>query len=385
MKTCPKCGSTSPDSARFCANCGAPLNTGKPGRILPILAAAAVVLAVLAAVVFLLPQRQGKSASRTPDAPAQASEDAARIQWETLPGEASVQETVPASEATPAPSEDTAFSPEEKRPIAVDGGNQHSVILYSDGTVVTLGDDTYGQRGTSGWRNIVQISTFTNHTLGLRSDGTVAAAGDNSKGQCNVDQWTDIVAVAAGSRHSVGVRADGTVVAVGANEAGQCDVQDWHGVKAVAANTSSTFGLTEDGRVLVCGSFYDRNMNNWSGIVSLSVSSNHVVGMRSDGTVAAVGSNSDGQCDNLEKWSDTQAVAAGYGFTAGLRATGKVWVHGCDDHNEQAAMGWSDIVAIGSGIEHIIGIKADGTLVAKGTNDCGQCDMYRLNPQVSEN
>lgn len=267
----------------------------------------------------------------------------------------------------------------DKRPIAVDGGEKHSVILYNDGTVITIGDDTYAQRSTSGWRDIVQISTFSNHTLGLKRDGTVVATGANKEGQCNVSGWTDIIAVTAGSRHSVGVKQNGTVVAVGSNSSGQCDVGKWQNVKSVAANATSTFGLTNDGKVLVCGSFYNQNLSNWSDIVSISVSANHVVGVHSDGTVSALGENSLGQCDAMEKWRDTQQVAAGYGFTAGLRSSGGVWVHGCDEHNEHAAMQWTDIVTIGTGIDHILGIKQDGILVAKGVNNDGQCDVYRLN------
>ena len=72
-------------------------------------------------------------------------------------------------------------------------------------------------------------------------------------------------------------------------------------------------------------------------------------------------------------------AAVGYGYTAGLKNNGKVWVNGCDEHNEHAAMQWTNIVAIGTGTEHILGIKQDGTLVAKGTNDDGQCDVYALN------
>jgi len=269
------------------------------------------------------------------------------------------------------------------RPIAVDGGNSHSVILYSDGTVVTLGDDTYAQRSTSGWRNITQISTFADHTLGLRSDGTVVAAGLNTEGQCNVEGWTNIISVAAGSRHSVGVRADGTVVAVGANESGQCNVSGWTNVKSVAASNSTTFGLTRDGKILTAGSFTHRSLNSWSQINGISVSTNHVVAVHVNGTVSAAGANDRGQCDDIAKWNDVRQIVAGYGFTAGLRASGKVWVHGCDEHNEHAAMQWTDIVAIGSGTEHLLGIRSDGTLVAKGTNDCGQCDVYSLNQKLT--
>ena len=272
----------------------------------------------------------------------------------------------------------------EKRPIAVDGGEKHSVILYSDGTVTTIGDDTYGQRSTSGWRDIVQISTFSNHTLGLKLDGTVVATGANKEGQCDVSGWTDIIAVAAGSRHSVGVKRDGTVVAAGSNSSGQCDVGTWRNVKYVAANSTSTFGLTSDGKVLVCGSFYNQNLMNWSDIISISVSANHVVGIHSDGTVSVAGSNDKGQQDGLETKRDVVQVAAGYGFTAGLKNNGKVWVNGCDEHNEHAAMQWTDIVVVGTGTNHILGIKKDGTLVAKGANEDGQCDVYPINQQLED-
>jgi len=268
---------------------------------------------------------------------------------------------------------------EEKRPVAVDGGRKHSVILYNDGTVVTLGDDTKGQRSTTGWKDIVAISTFHNHTLGLKADGTVVAAGENGQGQCEVSDWTDIVAIAAGTQHSVGVRSDGTVVAVGANTYGQCDVGGWTDVRAVAASNGTTFALTNEGRVLVSGCFENRYLDNWRDIVSISVSSNHVVGVHSDGTLSSVGANDRGQQENLGKWMDTAQIAVGYGFTVGLREKGSVWVHGCDEHNEHAAMQWTEVVAIGTGTEHILGIREDGTLLAKGTNDCGQCDVYLLN------
>jgi len=66
------------------------------------------------------------------------------------------------------------------------------------------------------------------HTVGLKSDGTVVAVGDNNYGQLNVSTWTDIEQVAAGYRHTVGLKSDGTVVAVGLNNHGQCDVSDWN-------------------------------------------------------------------------------------------------------------------------------------------------------------
>jgi alpha-tubulin suppressor-like RCC1 family protein len=63
--------------------------------------------------------------------------------------------------------------------------------------------------------------------VGLKSDGTVVAVGRNNYGQCNVGGWTDIIQVAAGEMDTVGLKSDGTVVAVGRNDQGQCNVGGW--------------------------------------------------------------------------------------------------------------------------------------------------------------
>lgn len=49
------------------------------------------------------------------------------------------------------------------------------------------------------------------HTIGIKEDGTVVAVGDNSFGQLNVSSWTNIKAIAAGDLHTVGIKEDGTV------------------------------------------------------------------------------------------------------------------------------------------------------------------------------
>ena len=98
-------------------------------------------------------------------------------------------------------------------------GGYHTVGLKSDGTVVAVGDNTYGQRDVNGtdWTDIVAVAGGTYHTVGLKSDGTVVGVGYNIYGQRDVNGtgWTDIVAVAAGYWHTVGLKSDGTGVAVG--------------------------------------------------------------------------------------------------------------------------------------------------------------------------
>ena len=113
----------------------------------------------------------------------------------------------------------------------VSAGQDHTVGLKSDGTVVAFGGNGNSQCNVDGWTDIVAVSTGIFHTVGLKSDGTVVAVGENGDGQCDVEDWTDIVAVSVGEDHTVGLKSDGTVVAVGNNATGRCDVDGWTNIK----------------------------------------------------------------------------------------------------------------------------------------------------------
>lgn len=49
---------------------------------------------------------------------------------------------------------------------------------------------------TEGFRNCT-VAAGRRHTVALKSDGTVIAVGDNKYGQCDVSDWSHIVAVDA--------------------------------------------------------------------------------------------------------------------------------------------------------------------------------------------
>jgi hypothetical protein len=106
-------------------------------------------------------------------------------------------------------------------------GEKHTVGLKTAGTLVAMGDISYGQCDVSGWTRILQVAAGKYHTVGLKSDVTVVATGMNWDGQCDVGNWTNIIQVAAGGSETVGLKPDGTVVAVGWNLYGQCEVGGW--------------------------------------------------------------------------------------------------------------------------------------------------------------
>ena len=280
---------------------------------------------------------------------------------------------------------------------------EHTVALKTDGTVVAVGDNEYGQCDVSEWTDIVAISGTDTNTVGLKADGTVVVAGDNEDGQCNVSDWTDIMAICSGiptvglktdgtvittrdreikvsdwtniaeickeNGRIVGLKTDGTVVATGFNRDGQCDVSGWTDIVAISAGLRHTAGLKADGTVVAVGDNYHGqcDVSNWTDIVAISAGGQHTVGLKADGTVVAVGENHAGQC-NVSGWTDIVSIWASAWNTVGLKADGTVVAVGDNDEGQCNVSYWRDIVAISTEIGHTVGLKADGTVVVAGDN-----------------
>ena len=79
-----------------------------------------------------------------------------------------------------------------------------------------------GMAGCGQRESIRMVATGELHVVGLESNGRVVAVGDNYYGQCNVEDWIDITQIAAGSYHTLGLEQDGRVVATGDDEYCQC-------------------------------------------------------------------------------------------------------------------------------------------------------------------
>lgn len=74
-------------------------------------------------------------------------------------------------------------------------GEEHSVGIQSDGTVVAVGLNSHGQLGQGSlykWNGLVSVSSGYYHTIGLKADGAAVAVGYNKWGQINLDKLVDI-------------------------------------------------------------------------------------------------------------------------------------------------------------------------------------------------
>ncbi len=173
--------------------------------------------------------------------------------------------------------------------IDIDAGWRFSVGLNSEGKLLFAGicDEQLEEylEEEDLWKDVVTISASgggetaiegnthgKGHTVGLKKDGTVVAVGDNTYGQCDVDEWSDIVKIAAGDWYTVGLKNDGTVLITGNNKPKlrYVDEQMFNGNYVdIAAGYGQTICLDSEGNISVFG-FDDYGKNtrtdDWKGI-----------------------------------------------------------------------------------------------------------------------
>jgi hypothetical protein len=260
--------------------------------------------------------------------------------------------------------------------MMVSAGDNHTVGLKTDGTVLAIGDNLDDRCDVSSWDNITQIFAGDNHTVGLKNNGSVVAVGRIVEGQCNVSSWANIKQIAAGNYHTVGLNNSGAVVAIGQNVQGQGNVSSWSGIKQVAAGWHHTVGIKSDGTVVVTGdnTYGQSDLSSWANIKQISAREYNTVGLKTDGTVVAGGDNNYGQNDT-SSWSNIKQIAVGTHHTVGLKSDGTVVAVGDNTYGQCNVSSWTNIKQVFAGWSHTVGLKNDGTIVAIGYNNDGQCDV----------
>ena len=223
---------------------------------------------------------------------------------------------------------------------AIAAGQQHTVALRSDGTVVAWGNNEYGQTtgtpSTSGYpfaatanpvtlsgqalNGVKAVSAGWVHTLALKTNGMVVAWGRDRYGQTTIPAGlSGVTAIAAGSDHSVALKSDGTVVAWGYNYYGQTTVPaGLSGVTAIAAGGSHTAALKSDGTVVAWGYNIIGQTTipaGLSGVKAIAAGGYHTVALRNDGSVVTWGWNDGGQANVPAGLSGVTAIAAGNSYT----------------------------------------------------------------------
>jgi hypothetical protein len=192
-----------------------------------------------------------------------------------------------------------------------------------------------------------RIGGGEDHTVALRENGTVMAWGANGAGQLgngtiassskpvSVPGISDVVAVDAGSRHSLALLANGTVMTWGDNEFGQLGVGGTSGPDTCESEPCSRVPVPVPGL---------------SGVVAISAGGFFNLALLANGTVMAWG---------YDYWGQT---GSGAGTEGGCE---------CVDH-PVAVPGVSGAVGVSAGENHSMALLFNGTVVTWGENSYGQ-------------
>lgn len=274
---------------------------------------------------------------------------------------------------------------------AVAAGEKHTVVISSDGTVWTWGENADGQLGDgtktdsptpvqSNITDVAAVAAGAKHTVALKTDGTVWAWGENAFGQLGDGtktnsptpvqaNITNVVSVDAGGKYTVALKDDGTVWAWGDNCNGQLG----------------------DGTITNSPTPVQANMTN---VAAIAAGENHTIALKEDGTVWAWGDNTHGKLGdgtNTQRTTPVQvqgltgvsAVSAGEYHTVALKEDGTVWAWG-DNWAGQLGDGTktesftpvqsniTEVTAVATGENHTVALKEDGTVWVWGDNGFGE-------------
>jgi hypothetical protein len=254
-------------------------------------------------------------------------------------------------------------------------GVSASAVIYSDKTVGFAGIDEDGQSACALWTDIADLAFSLNTAYGLKSDGTVVAVGDDGYGQVTgVAEWTDITQIDAGYDFVAGLKSDGSVVVAGRSTyVSSSAVSGWSGITQIATGRRHIIGLNPDGTIETVG--YDTfstitDSENWTDIVQVSAGYYCSLGLKSDGTVVGAGHDYYGQTSEVSSWTDVVQVAMGSTGSMGRKADGSMVSCG-----RSAVVGmtevklWTDIVDIAADSNIFLGLKSDGSVVSSGSDD----------------
>jgi alpha-tubulin suppressor-like RCC1 family protein len=227
----------------------------------------------------------------------------------------------------------------------VSAGQYHTLALMMDGTVRAWGCNNYGQLGIGsstsynniptvipGLNEVKQVVAGYNTSFALLNNGTVMSWGDNSYGQLGlgdssyryiptvINGLTAVKQIAANGHHAVFLLDDGTVKACGVNNYGQI------------------------GQGTLGGMFYTPvTVQSLSGVKQISAGNIHTLALLNNGTVKAWGSNDNGQIGKgsfgysqgtpviVDGLSNVKQVAAGYHHSLALMGDGTVKVWGANN------------------------------------------------------
>ncbi|MEM9895093.1 MAG: hypothetical protein AAF789_01875 [Bacteroidota bacterium] len=142
--------------------------------------------------------------------------------------------------------------------IDIAAGDEHSVVLFENGTVQVIADGstTYDLTPPAGLSNVVSIASGNFHILALKDDGTVVSWGANEFLQSDTPAGlSDVVSIDAGQFHSIALKNDGSIVGWGDNSLfGQLETPSGFGFGTIQVGDFHSMALSGSSDLSIWGS-----------------------------------------------------------------------------------------------------------------------------------
>jgi alpha-tubulin suppressor-like RCC1 family protein len=348
-------------------------------------------------------------------------------------------------------------------------GANHTMVLMTDGTLYATGYNTWGQLGLGNQNptnSLTQVTSITGtisnisggefHTMVLMTDGTLYATGRNNLGQLGLGNnsntiytsFTQVPYIAGktisnvfcGGNHTMVLMTDRTLYATGRNDVGQLGLGNNNITKSltpvtlITGKTISnvfcgefhTMVLMTDGTLYVTGYNNDGQLGlgttdssknvltqvtSIPGIINISCGAYHTMVLMFDGTLYATGQNDFGQLglgnnndtNNLTRVSHITGktisnISCGAYHTMVLMSDRTLYATGYNG-NGHLGLGTNDISKnsltkvtpiigktisnISCGGYHTMVLMTDGTLYATGYNGNGELGLGNNNSTIS--
>ncbi|MGZ5565463.1 MAG: S8 family serine peptidase, partial [Limisphaerales bacterium] len=230
------------------------------------------------------------------------------------------------------------------------------------------GNNYAGQTSTpANLSNVVNVAAGEDFSLALKNDGTVVGWGNNSLGQCSPPAGlSGVVAIAAGSSHALALKQDGTVVGWGSGYAGEASPPaGLSNVVAITARGLTSLALRNDGTVAGWGHDGYHTLDQppgLHGVTDIAAGGDFSMALLSDGTFVTFGSDSWGALTPPNNLSRVVAIAAGNNHGVALQETGTVATWGF----QAPSPAWAGVESISAGGFWTLALQTNGVLQATG-------------------
>jgi hypothetical protein len=269
----------------------------------------------------------------------------------------------------------TNVPPDATNVIAVAAGQNHSLALRADHTVIAWGSQTDVPAEAT---NIIAISACGSNNLALRADGSVVAWGDNAYGENQIPpEATGVVKIGAGGFYDLVLLKDGSLLTWGSKDYGLTPIPaDATNIVDIAAGVVHSVALRGDGTVVVWGDNTLDQTNvppDLTNVTAIVAGAAHTLALKSDGTVVGWGYNFWGQCNTPATLSNVVACAAERNISVALRSDGSIvnWPSAVFCGADNTPVGYTNILAIAAGDFHTLAIVPWPTILQFDVANCG--------------